>query len=238
MLRQMLPTSTAEMRGRCTAGKRTREETNGGDDGAGGARCVVLSPPSPTGVLDADWEPDCLSPRARSWSPEASAAVQVAKRRAASLSPEATMLVLHSGMVTSRPASARLCRPVDADADDRAPTTTVKWEGMVKHRLSSAVTMELFGLSLLAPHDLAESFPPTLFVASLRPAEACQLDGAVELEGAFLETTGEHRATVAKMGEMKMAVAVELQDCRVWICPQREEATGRWSCACLAQRTM
>lgn len=108
----------------------------------------------------------------------------------------------------------------------------------MKHRISQSVTMELFGISVSVPHDLIESFPPTLFVSALQPAEACQLEDTVELQGCFIGTTAEHQATITKMGDMSMVVEVELQDCRLWILPRRFQATDRLAFSCLAQRSI
>lgn len=195
----------------------------------------------PKSVAEAEWETDCPSARGRSWSPVGtSPVVHAPPRRAKSLSPAVTMLVLHSGMVTTTPAAARMRRPVDGDSDPahQESASTVKWEGLVKHRISQSVTMELFGISVSVPHDLIESFPPTLFVSALQPAEACQLEDTVELQGCFIGTTAEHQATITKMGDMSMVVEVELQDCRLWILPRRFQATDRWAFSCLAQRSI
>jgi len=156
------------------------------------------------------------------------------------LSPDATMLLLHFGMDTRSPSSVRLSRPIDGDCGDVTGRGSVKWEGMVKHRLPSPVkTMELFGISLRVPHDLIESFPQTLFVASLRPAEAFDLKGASEqifADGSFVGTTSEHAATARKMEEMQMMVEIQLQDCTLWLQP-RKDGAGRLQCHCFARRT-
>jgi hypothetical protein len=75
----------------------------------------------------------------------------------------------------------------------------------------------------MLPHEVADQFPPTLFINDLTLRDNVKLEQYVLLNCFMQEPTGEQRQNLAMMSHMKLSGVIKLQHCEFTMCPLVDE---------------
>mmetsp|Transcript_45829 Transcript_45829/g.115904 ORF Transcript_45829/g.115904 Transcript_45829/m.115904 type:complete len:434 (-) Transcript_45829:265-1566(-) len=99
------------------------------------------------------------------------------------------------------------------------------WQGKVKHKLKDSL-VELFHLAAVIPAEVAEQFPPSLYVSELCHRSEVTLSSHIWARCSARSLTEKQTNKLQLLSDNKLVAIIRLQHCELILVPDFEPSTG------------